>query len=113
MARNTAILPLDLLAPLQFIRPILAAPYLFSSSVYTLTVEQVTDLQWEVHIMLLLKWPQEALLPAFPSAAALPPLDLVDHVNVSRKILLIQMVTARYQLAQLGGGYNNNSGNPK
>ena len=49
-----------------------------------------------------LTWLQEALLPSFPAAAPLTPLDLSDHVTVIRKRLLQTMAPAAAKVTPRG-----------
>ena len=91
-ANDRAHLPLAALAPLQFVYPLLAAPYLYSPAAYTLLTAQAVAMRWEEKMAPLLTWIRVTLLPSFPSVTALPPIKLADHITVIQECLLQTMV---------------------
>ena len=99
---DRARLPLALLAPFQFVHPLLSAPYLSPPISYTLLTAQAEKMRWEGEITPLLNWLCAALFPSFPSVAALPPLDLTYHVTVSRKRFPQKMVPTATTVSSIG-----------
>ena len=91
-ANYRAHLPLAVIAPLQFVKPLLSAPYLSPTAVYTFLTAHAAEMRWEEKMELLIPYLLATLLPSFLSATALLLLKLADHVTVSRKRLLQMML---------------------
>ena len=85
-------LPRACIMPLALAHPLLKAPYLSPAAAYTLLAARVHAWKWDAPLKPLMTWLRASLYAACPGVTSPPPLELADHITVSRKNLLRAMV---------------------
>ena len=89
---ETASIQRACIAPLFLAHPLLTAPYLSPTAVYTLLLARVTAWNWDAPLAPLMTWLRASLYHACPGVSSLPPLELADHITISRQTLQSQLV---------------------
>ena len=78
--------------PLALSHPLLTSPYLSLAAAYTLLFARVHAWKWDALLDPLMTWIRASLYTTCPGMTSLSPLELADHITVSRHKLHIQMV---------------------
>ena len=89
---ETACIPRTCIVPLALAHPLLTAPYLSPAAAYTLLSVRVTARNWDALLVPLMTCLRSSLYQARPGVKSLPPLELANHIMVSRQTLQRQMV---------------------
>ena len=88
----TARIPQSCIALLVLAHPLGTAPYMLPAASYTLLSSRFTAWNWDYPLAPLMTWLRASLYQAFLGVNSLPPLELDDHITISRKTLYRQMV---------------------
>ena len=86
---NTTRLTRACITPLALAHLLLTAPYLSPAAAYTLLAARLNAWKWDVPLKPLITWLRASLYATCPGVTSLPPLELVDHITVSRQKLQI------------------------
>ena len=87
--------------PLVLAHTLLTAPYLSPAAAYTLLLERVIAWNWDAPLAPLMTWLRASLYQAYMGVKSLPPLELADHITVSRQTLQRQLAQIWQTLSPL------------